>query len=422
MSRSYHDFFRRYVINQKFVNAPRPVVLNSWEGMHFDFDYKRIYEAIDDIKDTGIDTFVLDDGWFGKRNNNACALGDWYVNPEKFPSGLGAVADYCHQRGLNFGLWIEPEMISPDSDLFRAHPDWAISVPNRTPLMRRNQCILDFSRKDILDYIKGVMYDVIKESKADYIKWDMNRTMTENFSHTLAPERQHELQHRYILGVYELAKYLTESFPDILFEGCAGGGGRFDGAVLSFFPQIWTSDDSDAHERSLIQYGTNLVYPPSATSNHVSICPNIRNGRTTPWQTRTNIAFGGAFGYEFDTKKVSEEEKQCIKGDVERYRNMEKLVLEGDLYRMANTFEGNSLCQVLVSKDKSTAFLTYYQVLNPHKGSPRIKVNGLAPDKLYRVEELGLTLYGAVLQRVGLVLPKCKSDFASMTLTFNEVK
>ncbi len=421
MSRSYHDFFRKNVINPRFVNKPRPVVLNSWEGMRFSFDKERLCDAIDDIKGTGIDTFVLDDGWFGTRDSSASALGDWFENKPKLGGGLNVIAEHCHKNGLKFGLWIEPEMVSPDSDLYRAHPDWAISTPDHTPIVSRSQCVLDFSREDVVDYIKALMYKVISESGADYIKWDMNRPLTENFSRKLPREREQELQHRYMLGVYELARYLTDSFPNILFEGCASGGSRFDGAMLAFFPQTWTSDDTDAHERTKIQYGTSLFYPLSSISNHVSISPNIKTGRITPQSTRRDIAYNGPFGYEFDTKKIPAEDLASIKGDVEKYAEIQDLMLEGDLYRMKNTFEGNEFCQIMVSKDKSRAHLTYYQAINPHKGTPMIKVSGLCDGKKYHIPELGLTLSGAILKNVGLVLPRIKCDFGTFTLTFKEI-
>ena len=422
MSRSYHDFYRNYMINPRYVKASRPVVLNSWEGMRFSFDRDRLFDTIDKLAGTGIEIFVLDDGWFGARNNDRAGLGDWFVNEEKLPGGLTAIAERCHQNGLKFGLWIEPEMVNPDSDLYRAHPDWIISSPIHPPVVSRNQCILDFSRRDVLDYMKALMHKVISESGADYIKWDMNRNMTENFSRSLSAERAGELQHRYILGVYELAEYLTSSFPDILFEGCASGGGRFDGAMLRYFPQYWTSDDTDAHERTKIQYGTSLTFPLSTHSCHVSHSPNIRNGRSISVSTRTNIAYWGPFGYEFDVNKVPAAELERIPADIAKYREIERLILEGDLYRMENTFEGNIFSQVVVSKDKSFAFMTYYQALNPHKKVPNTKVIGLDDKKLYHIPELDLTLRGEILRKVGLNLKRFSHDFASINLTFREVK
>ncbi len=421
MSRSYHDFYRSYVINPDFVYRPRPVVLNSWEGMHFNFDNKRLLDAIDAIKGSEIDTFVLDDGWFGARNNDKAGLGDWFVNTEKLPGGLKEISDHCHALGMNFGLWIEPEMINLDSDLYRAHPDWIISAPDRQPVLSRNQCILDLTRRDVLDYIKNAMYRVISESGANYIKWDCNRHMTENWSRLLPADRQGEVQHRYILGVYELAKYLTESFPEILFEGCSGGGGRFDGAMLRYFPQYWTSDNTDANDRTEIQYGTGLCFPLSTHSCHVSASPNIRNGRSTSVRARTNIARQGILGYEFDPLRVSHEELSTIAENIKKYRATEKLILRGDLYRRENRLHGNCMSQTVVSKDKKTAMMVFYQALNPHNGDLIARAAGLDPHKHYRIEELDMTLSGSVLCNVGFFLERMPGDFDAVLFTLNAV-
>lgn len=417
MTRQYHDFYRNYMIAPRWVHARRPVVLNSWEGMHFSFDRDRLFDTIDKLPATGIELFVLDDGWFGARNNDRAGLGDWVCNETKLPGGLIAIADRCHQNGIRFGLWIEPEMVNPDSDLYRAHPDWAIAVPGRAAIPSRNQYVLDFSNPEVVDYIKKAMFDAISISGADYIKWDMNRPLTENFSAFLPADRMGELQHRYVLGMYALAKYLTETFPEILFEGCSGGGGRFDGAMLAYFPQIWSSDNTDADDRTQIQYGTTLQFPLSASSNHVSISPNIRNGRIINISTRTNIAYGGTFGYEFDVNKMPEKELERIPADIEKYHRIDDIIRDGDLYRGENRHESNEMTMAVVSKDKKRAVVTYYQALNPHKMNPRFRINGLADDMVYHIEELNLDLRGDVLRRIGLALPRFKHDFASVTLT-----
>ncbi|MBO4321376.1 MAG: alpha-galactosidase [Clostridia bacterium] len=422
MTRQYHDFFRENIVNPRWVRARRPVVLNSWEGMHFSFDRDRLFDTIDRLKGTGIEIFVLDDGWFGARNSDRAGLGDWYCNEEKLPGGLRAIADRCDANGIRFGLWIEPEMVNPDSDLYRAHPDWAVAAPGREGVQSRNQYVLDFSRKDVVDYMKEVMYGVISSSGASYIKWDMNRPLTENMSYMLPPDRQGEFQHRYMLGVYELARYLTiEAFPDILFEGCSGGGGRFDGAMLAYFPQIWSSDNTDADDRTVIQLGTSMVFPVSASSNHVSLSPNIRNGRIAPISTRTNVAYCGSFGYEFDLKKIPADELAGIPAAIEKYRELDGIVLEGDLYRGPNRAEGNLSLNVLVSKEKKRAFAVCYQALNPHKLNPKFRIPGLDPDTIYRCEELGLELPGSVFGNIGVALPRFKTDFASLLLTFRAV-
>lgn len=425
MTRRHHDFFRRYMISPRWVNVRRPVVLNSWEGMHFTFDRNRLIETIDRLEGLGIDTFVLDDGWFGARNNDRAGLGDWFVNEEKLPGGLKVIADHCHEKGLNFGLWIEPEMVNPDSELYRSHPDWAISTPGRTPREARNQLVLDLTRSDVLDYVKNAMYKAISESGASYIKWDMNRSLCENFSRALPSDRQGEVQHRYVLGVYELARYLTDSFPDIFFEGCSGGGGRFDAAALAFFPQIWASDNTDAYSRARIQYGTELIYPLSTCSNHISRSPNRQTGRVTDTETRRNIAYFGAFGYEFDITKLSDEDIARIPSDVAKYHEIEDLMLEGDLYRgRVITDEkdgGNELLQTVVSKDKRRAVTVLFQALTEVTMSPVIKIEGLCDDMMYRIEELDLTLPGAVLRHLGVTVPRFKHDFGSILLTLTAV-
>lgn len=421
MSRSYHDFFRQYVLPPRFVGQPRPIVFNSWEGMHFGFSQESLMHAIEGMRGSGIELFVLDDGWFGRRNSATAGLGDWTVNTQKLPGGLRAVADCCRENGMRFGLWIEPEMVNPDSNLYRAHPDWIIRAPGRAPVLSRNQCVLDLTRREVLDFIKSEMYRVISESGASYIKWDANRHLTENWSAGLSPERQGEVQHRYILAVYELAEYLTSSFPDILFEGCSGGGGRFDGAMLHYFPQIWVSDDTDAHERTGIQYGTGMCFPLCAQSCHVSGVPNIRNGRVIPLRTRAAIASLGIYGYEFDCNALPPEERAQIPADIAAYRRIEDLVLNGDLYRMKNTAESNEFSVALVSKDRSRAYAVYYQALNPHKNAPQVRINGLDDHRLYRIEELNLVLYGDVLRSVGIQLPRMHQDFDVCTLHIEAV-
>lgn len=309
MSRAFHDYFREYVIDPAYAYKHRPIVVNNWEATYFDFDREKLFSIIDEAARLGADTFVLDDGWFGKRNDDKSGLGDWYVNENKLKGGLTPLIERCKQNGLRFGLWIEPEMISEDSNLYRAHPDWAIGKINITPCRWRNQLVLDFSRKEIVDFAYDAISKILKENDISYVKWDKNRDMTEFYSSSLPPERQGEFAHRYTLGFYDLAERLTRAFPNIFFEGCAGGGGRFDGGALYYFPQIWTSDNTDALERTKIQWGTSMCYPVSGMSCHVSACPNHQTQRTTPFATRGAIASIGATGYELDLTKLSNSEK-----------------------------------------------------------------------------------------------------------------
>lgn len=421
MSRGYHDFFRDCIINPKYAYEHHPIVINNWEGTYFDFDNDKLFAIIDAAKDTGIDTFVLDDGWFGARNDDKRGLGDWYVNETKLRGGLRPVIDRCKRNGLKFGLWFEPEMISEDSDLYRAHPDWAIKKDGVEPCRCRNQLILDFTRKEIVDYIFEVVSNILRKNDISYVKWDRNKEMTEFFSSSLPPDRQGEFVHRYTLGFYNLARRLQEAFPDVFFEGCAGGGGRFDGGALYYFPQIWTSDDTDGLERTKIQWGTSICYPVSSMSCHVAACPNHQTGRTTPFSTRGAIASLGATGYELDLTKLTEEEKCQVVEQVSAYKKIEQLVIKGDLYRISDPFNSNYFAELLVSKDKSRAYLVCERFRTTPCDHDRVmKLKGLDPDKTYVVLQTGVKAGGAALMNAGLLYPRL-FDCESITLNIEEV-
>ncbi len=406
MSRGFADFIRAHIVDPRRAFAKRPIVVNNWEATYFAFDEKKLFSLIDEAAKLGIDTFVLDDGWFGKRDDDRSGLGDWFVNENKLKGGLKPLIDRCRERGMKFGLWFEPEMISEDSDLFRAHPDWAIGKDGVAPARGRNQLVLDFTRKEIVDYVFSVVAKVLRENDISYVKWDMNRSITEVYSRALPAERQGEFMHRYILGVYDLAGRLTGAFPDVFFEGCAGGGGRFDAGMLYYFPQIWTSDDTDAYERTKIQWGTSVCYPVSAMSCHVSACPNHQTGRTTPFSTRGAVASLGATGYELDISAISEEEKEQIKEQVAAYKRIEDLVLCGDLYRLLNPFEENYFCEMLVSKDRKRAYVVGQRFRRlPCDYDISLRLRGLDEEKVYRIEELGVSASGKALMGAGLLLP-----------------
>ena len=415
MSRAYHDAYRKYLINPRFANVPRPVVINSWEAVYFDPSPARLLPIIDAVRGTGIDTFVLDDGWFGARRNDRAGLGDWVVSPDVYPEGLTPVIDYVHEAGFKFGIWFEPEMVNPDSDLYRAHPDWAISVPGAEPCVSRRQLVLDITRADVRDYIVEAVSKILRENEIDYVKWDFNRAVTENFSRALPAEKQQEMHHRYALGLYDLCERLVNGFPNVFFEGCAGGGGRFDPAILYYFPQIWASDDTDAYMRTQIQHGTSIFYPLSAISCHTSICPNHQTSRTTPFKTRADIAHLGATGYELDTTKITPEELEEVKTQVADYHEMEELVLHGDLYRLESTFDSNYFAMQLVSRDKKSSHITAMRALcRPNDEHKRIFPRGLDEKAVYEVVnkeyDLCLRLSGAAIMRVGLVLPLKTAD------------
>lgn len=417
MSRAFHDLYREYLINERFVKAARPIVINNWEATYFHFNTEKLCLIIDSVKDTGIDTFVLDDGWFGKRDSDTSGLGDWQVNEKKVD--LGKISAYAHENGLKFGLWFEPEMISEDSDLYRAHPDWAIHVDGLRPCTGRSQLVLDLTRAEVRDYIVESVSAILEKYSVDYVKWDMNRSLTDNYSARLGKNGK-ETHHRYVLGFYELCERLVNGFPNVFFEGCASGGCRFDPAALSYFPQIWTSDDSDAYMRTIIQYGTSLCYPLSAQSCHVSVCPNHQCGRVTPLSSRSAIARLGATGYEMDTTKLREEDVRQIREQIADYKNSEDLILNGDLYRLNNPLEENLFAEMVVSKDKTEALLTMMRPISiPNDKVCRIYPRGLREETSYFIPELQKTVRGDVLMYAGIVVEGLWGDFECKTFTFS---
>lgn len=413
MSRSYHDFFRRHVIRSRYKYSERPVLINNWEATYFNFNTEKLLSIAREASKLGIEMLVMDDGWFGHRDSDNSSLGDWFVYKEKLGESLKPLVDEVNSLGMKFGIWIEPEMVSPDSELFRAHPDWALRIPNREMTMAREQYVLDFSRKEVRDCIYAQIKEILLSANIEYVKWDMNRPLTEVWSAELPPERQGEVSHRYVLGVYELMERLVTDFPALLLENCSGGGGRFDGAMLYYSPQIWTSDDTDAKERIAIQYGTSLVYPPSAMGAHVSDCPNHVTGRTTPFETRGHVALSGTFGYELDVTKLSDNDKNIIPTQIVDYKKYSHLVREGDLYRLGNSAD-NGLwdCWMFVSKDKSEALLTYVQqYVTPNYPAPVIRLRGLDSDAVYDAD--GRALTGSALMNCGLAMEKLWGDYKS---------
>lgn len=417
MSQTFHDLYRNHLINKNHVYKSRPIVANNWEATYFDFDEDKLTGIIDSAKDLGIDTFVLDDGWFGERNCDTLSLGDWVVNKNKIPSGLKKIADYAHKNGMKFGLWFEPEMISQNSDLFRSHPTWMIQAPNRKPCTGRDQCVLDLTQREVVDYIKRILSEYIENDGVDYIKWDMNRPLTENYSLALSAENEKEFSHRYVLGVYEVMKHIVENYPAVVLEGCAAGGSRFDPAMLHFCPQIWTSDNSDAYARTFIQNGTSMCYPLSSMDCHVSVCPNHQNGRVTPFSSRIDIASLGATGYELDITKFTEQQRETVKKANESYRKDEDLILNGDLYRLTEFADEEIFAQMVVAKDKSKAkvvVMTYHPIGNDKLR--RVKLVGLDPNCMYKVEETDFVVSGSELTYRGIVVPKCSGDYNTYVL------
>lgn len=415
MSRSYADFIRDRIVNPRFAYAKRPVVVNNWEATYFDFDTDKLFAIIDKAATLGVDTFVLDDGWFGKRDNDDSGLGDWFVNTKKLRGGLKPVIDRCKQNGLKFGLWFEPEMVSEDSDLYRTHPDWAVGKLGNEPSRSRNQLVLDMTRKEVVDYVFEAVSKVLADNDISYVKWDMNRGVTEAYSMALSADKQGEFYHRYTLGVYDLADRLTKAFPEVFFEGCASGGGRFDAGVLYYFPQIWTSDDTDAYERTKIQWGTATCYPQSAMSCHVSACPNHQTQRITPFNTRGVVASLGPTGYELDPTKLSEQEIMQVKTQIADYEKVADLVLQGDSFRLCNPFSGNYFAQMIVAKDKRAAYLCGVRTHGvPCDYDNFVALTGLSEELTYRIEELDVTASGTALTTIGVRLPRLP-DFGAWT-------
>ncbi len=415
MSRSYADFIRDRIVNPRFAYAKRPVVVNNWEATYFDFDTDKLFAIIDNAATLGVDTFVLDDGWFGKRDNDDSGLGDWFVNTKKLRGGLKPVIDRCKQNGLKFGLWFEPEMVSEDSDLYRTHPDWAVGKLGNEPSRSRNQLVLDMTRKEVVDYVFEVVSKVLADNDISYVKWDMNRGVTEAYSMALSADKQGEFYHRYTLGVYDLADRLTKAFPEVFFEGCASGGGRFDAGVLYYFPQIWTSDDTDAYERTKIQWGTATCYPQSAMSCHVSACPNHQTQRITPFNTRGVVASLGPTGYELDPTKLSEQEIMQVKTQIADYEKVADLLLQGDSFRLCNPFSGNYFAQMIVAKDKRAAYLCGVRTHGvPCDYDNFVALTGLSEEFTYRIEELDVTASGTALTTIGVRLPRLP-DFGAWT-------
>ena len=415
MSHIYHDLYRTRLVRGTWRDKVRPVLINNWEGTYFDFNEEKILDIARSAKEIGVELMVLDDGWFGKRNIDNCSLGDWVVNTEKLPNGITGLAKKVNDLGLRFGLWFEPEMVSPDSDLYRAHPDWCLHVAGRSRTEARQQLILDFSRTEVQDYIIEAVSSVLRTASIGYVKWDMNRNMTEHFSGDRDPVRQMETQHRYMLGLYRVLEKITGDFPDVLFESCSGGGGRFDAGILHYMPQTWTSDDTDAVERLRIQYGTSLVYPASAMGAHVSAVPNHQTGRVTSMKMRGDVALGGNFGFELDMSKMSAEDLEIARAQVEQVKSVRELTNKGEFTRLVSPFEGEYAAWQFVSADKGEAlFCAYRTLVHPNLPPVRVRMCGLDANAVYADGE-GNRYDGGMLMNMGMWVD-LKSDFSSCVI------
>lgn len=419
MSRIYHELYRNRLCRGPFRDKERPILINNWEATYFNFDADKIEQLAKEAQSVGVELFVLDDGWFGKRDDDNTSLGDWVVDRRKLPDGLLDLAHRIRNLGMEFGLWFEPEMVSIDSDLYRKHPDWCIHVPDRPYTLGRNQLMLDLSRKEVCEYIIKSVSDILSDVPITYVKWDMNRHMTDVGSAALPPERQRETAHRYILGLYSVMEELTSRFPHVLFESCSSGGGRFDAGMLYYMPQTWTSDNTDAICRLKIQWGTSLVYPPITMGAHVSTVPNHQVGRITPLETRGYVAMAGNFGYELDLTTLTVEEKEIVKKQIALYKEIRSLIQFGKFYRIINPFDENEAAWNFVSEDQTEMAASYFKVLSqPAAAIKTLKFKGLNPDYVYRNVETGELFGGDELMHVGITLARVKQDFLGMFWRF----
>lgn len=420
MTRNLHNFYREHMIRSPYLYQKRPVLINNWEATYFDFDSEKLLAIAREAKKAGIEMLVMDDGWFGKRNSDNCSLGDWIVNEDKLTSGLTDLVEKVNEIGLDFGIWFEPEMVSPDSDLYRAHPDWAIQIRGREITQSREQYVLDLSRQEVVDYAYESVAKILRSANIAYVKWDMNRQLCDLGSSMLPPDRQQELFHRYVLGVYQMQERLIQEFPNLLLENCSGGGARFDPGMLYYSPQIWCSDNTDAIERLRIQEGTALLYPLSTMGAHVSDCPNHVVHRVTPFSTRGNVALAGTFGYELDITKISGEDRKQIPGQVEQYKKYYALMQQGDYYRIASWSDKKPYdCWAVVARDKREALVTFVQVLaRPNLHSRMIRLKGLEPEQEYELTETGEIFCGDELMQCGMPVAELEGDFQSRLYHF----
>ena len=424
LSQTLHQAIVSNLIRSCWKDRVRPILVNNWEATYFDFNKDNLIAIAKEAAELNLDMLVLDDGWFGKRDDDFSGLGDWFVNEKKLCGTLSELVKEVHDMGLSFGLWFEPEMISEDSDLYREHPDWALKIPGRAMNRSRYQLNLDITRKEVREHIMNQIFKVLDACKADYVKWDMNRSVDNVFSAALPKERQGEVYHRYVLAVYEMMESLVQRYPDLLFESCSGGGGRFEAGMLYYSPQIWCSDNTDAIDRLKIQYGTSFGYPVSAMGAHVSVCPNHQSGRITPFETRGTVASSGTFGYELDLMKMSEEEKKTAREQILKYKEMEHLVQSGDYYRLVNPFENNNhVLWQFVSKDKKETVVCGVRLHS--EANPYIYLfypQGLDADMKYEDTATGKVYTGAALMKAGLPLPLTTGDYQPIKFTFKAVE
>ena len=423
MSHIYNCLYGKRLCRGKYRDEVRPILINNWEATYFDFNETKIKEIAREATNLGMELFVLDDGWFGKRDDDNSSLGDWFVNEEKLKGGLNKLATEINEMGLQFGLWFEPEMVSPISELYKKHPDWCIHIPGRNRSEARRQLILDYSREDVCNYIIEKISEVLSSAPISYVKWDMNRHMSEIGSAKLPANRQREVAHRYILGLYKVLEEITTRFPDVLFESCSGGGGRFDPGMLYYMPQTWTSDNTDAIERLKIQFGTSMVYPNASIGCHVSAVPNHQVDRITPIETRGVVAMSGNFGYELDITKLPESEKEIIKEQVKLYKEIRETIQFGKCYRLSSPFENNDVAWMFISKDCEEIIVSFVRTLaKPNSKFISLKLVGLDESSKYEILGENIIVGGDELMNIGLNVPELKGDYQAKMWRLKKVK
>ena len=423
MSHIYNCLYGKRLCKGKYRDEVRPILINNWEATYFDFNETKIKEIAREATNLGMELFVLDDGWFGKRDDDNSSLGDWFVNEEKLKGGLNKLATEINKMGLQFGLWFEPEMVSPISELYKEHPDWCIHIPGRNRSEARRQLILDYSREDVCNYIIEKISEVLSSAPISYVKWDMNRNMSEIGSAKLPANRQREVAHRYILGLYKVLEEITTRFPDVLFESCSGGGGRFDPGMLYYMPQTWTSDNTDAIERLKIQFGTSMVYPNASIGCHVSAVPNHQVDRITPIETRGVVAMSGNFGYELDITKLPESEKEIIKEQVKLYKEIRETIQFGKCYRLSSPFENNDIAWMFISKDCEEIIVSFVRTLaKPNSKFISLKLVGLDESSKYEILGENIIVGGDELMNIGLNVPELKGDYQAKMWRLKKAK
>ena len=422
MSQTFHNMYRKRLCRGVYREKIRPILINSWEAFCFDVDEEKCLSLAKKAADLGIELFVLDDGWFKNRVCDKNALGDWVEDENKFPNGIEHLVKEINEMGMQVGIWFEPEMVSPNSDLYRKHSDWIIRSQNYEPILSRCQYVLDLSNPEVCDYVIESLSKVLSKTNVTYVKWDMNRHITDLGSYYLEKDRQRELSHRYMLGLYHILDELNKRFPNVLFEGCSSGGGRFDAGMLYYMPQTWTSDNTDAVCRMKIQYGTSLLFPPITMGAHVSAVPNHQVGRITPLQTRFIVAMSGNLGYEMDLAQISDEEKEAIKEQIKFYKSIREVIQKGSFYRLKNPQNGNEAAWNFVSEDKKTVIYCYFKILaEPLRVNTPVRLKGLDENGIYKSKTSGICYGGDELMYAGIVSKPILEDFTSCVYVLEKV-